>query len=382
MEWTKKQLDFLNIAGVSSGFVFLTGKAGTGKTTILKEFINRHNKPVVKLATTGIAATLFGGQTIHSFFAIPPLNILTEDNCIFVKRDTRLLWNMARVIIIDEASMLRPDIIDFIDLQLKKNNCKSLSSKLIIFAGDFKQLQPITDNTSKPYLEERYGHIDFRNAHCINNLKTIELDEVKRQSNPIFINSLNVIREGKPTKYFDRFKKNTNNGIRLCPYRAQADKYNTIELNKLKGKSITFNAIVEGQIKPSDFTIPFSITVKEGAKIMYLTNDENLSNGDIGVFRVINDKYFFESKKGIFRIVPIQMEKQKYIYDEDDGLKLITVGSIQQMPIQLAFAITIHKSQGQTFEEITIDNSKGMFTENQLYVALSRVTGPKGLSII
>ncbi len=393
MNWTSKQKDFLGFAiNVNSYLgkqIFLTGKAGTGKTTVLREFIkivSEQNVGVACLATTGVAAQLLKGQTLHSFFAVKPYNILTSTDAIFVRKQTRNIWNTAKIVIIDEASMLRPDQVDFINIQLLKNGCRPLTSKFLMFCGDFKQLPPIVDATAKAYLEEEYGNIDFRKAHCLSKIQTIELTEVMRQSDQEFIDGLNLVRDGQKANYFKEFivPKESQSGVILCPYKKQVDRYNSHGLKNLPGDEIVLEGKISGDIKDDDFIIPPVIKVKHGAKVMICANDNErgLINGDLGTFEVEKNKFYFVNEKGSkFLLEPVESEKFKYILG-NSKLELIKIGTMVQYPIIVAYALTIHKAQGQTFEDITIDASEGMFEKQQLYVALSRVSAPHGLKII
>lgn len=208
-----------------------------------------------------------------------------------------------------------------------------------------------------------------------------------RQSDPDFIDALNLIREGQRSDYFRSFVGvEPNGGIVLAPHNATVEDYNRRGLAQLNGETFEFTAVVEGErMKPQDFNMEEVVTVKNGAKVMYLVNskDAPLRNGTMGVFVSHKGCHYIRVDEIDYPLEPAKVTKKEYVLDkEKNDLVLKEVGSITQMPIRLAYAVTIHKSQGLTMDEITIDLSKPCFAPEQLYVALSRVTSPQGLRIL
>lgn len=388
---TDSQNSFLESA-LSGVNIFLTGKAGTGKSFIVKraiESLKKIGKQVVALAPTGIAATNIEGQTIHSFFNVQPFGVVKFEDCRFLKSQKRDIIRKVDTFIIDEVSMLRPDLLDAINMTMQKNGCGSLSQKQVIFVGDLKQLPPVADDNTKSVLFEIYRSLQFDSARVYNKINpvVIELTDVLRQDNPEFIENLNIVREGGKSEYFRQFVGKGQKGVVLAPYNATVAKYNKIGLDDIKDtKSLTFNAVIEGDAKISDFNLEPILNVKHGAKIMYLVNSPNtpLCNGTLGTFIADRDGNYFIKVNGTEWPLEIKtFTKKEYIYnDEKDEIELKEIGSISQYPFKLAYAISIHKSQGLTFEECTIDLTLPCFQEGQLYVALSRVKTPEGLSII
>jgi ATP-dependent DNA helicase PIF1 len=395
--YSEKQKLF--ISQVQSGKnIFLTGKAGTGKSYIVKEAIKLlrlQNKQVLAIATTGIAAHNINGQTVHSVFNLDPFGILEFDACRFLKGEKRRMLNLVDTIIIDEVSMLRPDVLDAIHWTLVKNGCDGLKEKQIIFVGDMKQLpSPLNDNTLSVLLH-KYNDIEFWNAYIYNKLNVIdvELDEILRQSDTEFIHHLNIVREGSKSEYFKRFLNKEPKGIVLAPHNSTVAKYNKAGLDSIESKLYAFEARVTGNINADDFGLETRVTVKHGCKIMYLVNSKNnnLVNGTLGIFEVIEaiegtnerDQYFINVGGVRYALESHEFTKKEYVLNaRKDALELQEIGSICQMPIKLAYALTIHKSQGLTFEHVTIDLSQPCFSKGQLYTALSRVTSPDGLTII
>lgn len=387
---SKKQDEFLKL-GLEGKNIFLTGKAGTGKSFVTKSLIEKlikQRKNVIALAPTGIAANNVGGATIHSTFSLPPFGVLDYKECNFVKPTKRVVLNAIDVILIDEVSMLRPDILDAINWTLIKNGCRnSLENIQLILVGDMAQLGIVADDNMVSVMLKEYGGTSFEFANIYKKLDIvkIELDEVLRQSDNEFIDNLNIIRDGKKSEYFRKFVKNKSNGIVLAPHNATVEKYNFEGLNSLEGEKYVFRAEIEGNLKAVDFNLDPIITVKDGSKIMYLANSKNnpLINGTLGTFIANNGKFFIEVKGEHYALEQKKFTKKDYVFNEELGMLVLKeLGAITQYPIKLAYALTIHKSQGLTFEEVTVDLTLPCFAKGQMYVALSRVTTPNGLTII
>lgn len=389
MNLSKNQQVFLTHA-LHGDNIFLTGKAGTGKTFAVKEVIKQlreKRKKVVVIAPTGVAANNVGGQTIHSMFSINPYGVASFETCNFLKQEKRRMLEAVDTIMIDEISMLRPDVLDAINWTMLKNGCGGLNKKQIIFIGDLKQLpSPINDNT-RSVLYQTYNGEEFFHAKIYPKLNVIniELDEVLRQSNEEFINHLNTIREGGKSEYFRKFVGTEPKGIILAPHNTTVDKYNKIGFDAIQGEVFTFTATVEGNVKAEDFNLPTVINVKNGCKIMYLANQigGELINGTLGIFVSHAGCHYIRVGEVDHALEPLIQSKKEYVLNESkDELVLRELGSITQYPFKLAFALSIHKSQGLTFDEVTVDLSRPCFQKGQMYVALSRVTSPDGLRII
>lgn len=389
--FSKKQQEFLD-AVLSGSNIFLTGKAGTGKSFAVKEAIRllkENKKKVIAIAPTGLAANQIGGQTVHSMFAIRPFGILGFEDCNYLRTEKRRILDAIDVIFIDEVSMLRPDILDAMNWTMIKNGCQALVHKQIVFVGDMKQLPVVLDDNERSVLYKAgYKGDIFMDAEVYSklNVKEIELDEVLRQNDKEFIDSLNIVRDGGKDPYFKQFVSLDPKGIVLAPHNSTVARYNKEGLDAIDSPLITFEATVEGKVNAEDFNVESIINVKDGAKIMYLINsskENNLFNGTIGVFVVKDDKYFIRVGANDYELMEMEFSKKEYVLDRDtDSLVLKTIGTIKQYPIRLAYALSIHKSQGLTFEEVTVDLTLPCFQKGQMYVALSRVTTPKGLRII
>ena len=309
METIEKQVEVANLSASQQLFlkaakegknIFLTGKAGTGKSYVVKQLmkiLNEQSKKFVAVAPTGIAANNIGGQTIHSLFSLNPNGVLDFKSCNFLKTEKRRLLDQVEVILIDEVSMLRPDVLDGMNFTLLKNGCAGLKTKQVIFIGDMKQLLPPLSDNTRSVLYSMYEGEEFYHAAIYKSLNVVEVEltEVLRQSDPEFIDNLNIIRDGGKSEYFRQFVSDEPDGIVLAPHNSTVELYNKQGLAKIDSPEIVFTAHVEGNIRADDFNLQSEIRVKNGAKIMYLINSNNgeLVNGTIGTFVSRNDCYFF-----------------------------------------------------------------------------------------
>lgn len=390
VNYSKGQLLFLD-AVMQRKNIFLKGKAGTGKSFITIEAIRileSQGRNVAVVAPTGVAANNVKGQTIHSMFQINPFGVATFQTCGFFKALKRLMMEHIDTLIIDEVSMLRADVLDAINWTLLKNGCAGLGKMQVIFVGDMKQLSVVVDDNTRSVLLETYNGVDFTCAKVYQSLNVlnVDLNDVLRQSDPEFIDNLNLIRDGaKSVPYFKKFIGTKTRGVILAPHNDTVQYYNTRGLDSLPGKVYSFTAEIDGKAKLADYNLDSVINVKDGASIMYLVNNpqKSLVNGTLGIFRQREGLFFIEVD-GVQR--EIQRTKfSKFAYElntQTKKLELVELGSVVQMPIKLAYAVTIHKSQGLTFDEVTIDLTRPTFGSGMLYVALSRVRTPEGLTII
>lgn len=383
---------------------FLTGKAGTGKSTFLKYIINNIDKNFVVVAPTGIAAVNVNGVTLFSFFQFPLRPLLPEDEEIktfWKDSEKRKIISSMETLIIDEVSMVRADIIDGIDYSLRKNGGNPnlpFGGKQVVFIGDIFQLEPVAKKRSGEYkiINEIYGSPYFYNAKVFEriDLFTVELQKVYRQKDSDFVSLLDKVRiknvsqvdiERINTRFFPEGElKKEEFAITLTTINALADKVNNEKLCELKTNPFIYLAEVSGEFEESKYPTDPELTLKVGAQVIFIKNDieRRWVNGTIGqIIELENSVIKVKLENGIIHSVEKRVwENTKYQYDKKNKkIEQEVIGTFKQYPLKLAWAITIHKSQGLTFDRVVIDFGKGTFASGQAYVALSRVTTFEGL---
>jgi len=373
--------------------IFLTGRAGTGKTTFLKYFRATTEKNVVVLAPTGVAAVNIQGQTIHSFFKFHPG--ITEGDIKKVYKD-REIYEKLEILIIDEISMVRSDMLDCIDKFLRINGPEPgvvFGGVQVIVTGDLYQLPPIVQRGEEMIFKLVYKSPYFFDSNSFKRGKflMIELLQVYRQSNEDFIELLDMVRTyriddehlekiNQRVCYMDSWEEF---GVSLVTTNYAADKINSDKLRELDGEARHFNGLIDGGFKLNDLPTSQNLFLKEGAQVMLLNNDSKgrWINGDIvKIIKIEDDFVRVMFDDGAFDDVGrYKWEKVKYYLNEDGKIQSEIVGSFIQFPMKLAWAITIHKGQGKTYEKVFIDFGNGTFAPGQAYVALSRCCSFEGL---
>lgn len=405
---------YINSTNVS---VFLTGKAGTGKTTFLRHIYHSVNKRAVILAPTGVAAVNAGGVTIHSFFQLPfcPYlpdvpELITEYQMPESKRQLRKeklrIIRTLELLIIDEISMVRADLLDAVDDALRRfrRNSRPFGGVQLLLIGDVQQLPPVVTDSEKPFMDKVYPSPFFFHSKALQRLNyiTIELKKIYRQQDDTFVSLLNKIRDNQ----FDqqtlqalnsRYTPNPSaegrgrQTIRLTTHNYQADTINQKHLAELPDASVTFEAEIEGNFPESAAPTDMELQLKPGAQVMFVKNDSmggRYFNGKIGTVQ----KFEKDDEEGLKIVVLDEegnriyvghevWENLKYEVDpEDNQIKQKVDGTFSQYPLRLAWAVTIHKAQGLTFDRVIIDAAQA-FTYGQVYVALSRCRTLEGLQL-
>lgn len=392
--------------------IFLTGKAGTGKTTFLKRCIRESDKKLVVLAPTGIAAINAGGMTVHSFFGMPlrmfvpsyenpnpeKVNAIGDIRSHFNYQSQKLkIMRELELIILDEVSMLRADILDMMDIALRqaRRSPEPFGGVQLLLIGDLYQLPPVLKSDEESLFKQYYSSPYFFSAKAFGEiaLHTIQLTKVYRQSDPHFLHILEDIRNGHPS---DETLRELNNNYRkeedlpaehyitLCSHNYQADAINAKYLDELPGRFYSYHAEIEGDFSPSQFPAEERLVLKKGAQIMFIRNDTGHEakyfNGKIAeVIALDEESITVEDEDGVsFTVFPETWENKKYSVDAAQQLVTKKVGSFSQLPVRLAWAVTVHKSQGLTFDKMIINVSRG-FASGQVYVALSRCRTLEGI---
>lgn len=393
----QQMLAYELIANTNSCF-FLTGRAGTGKTTFLRKVQQIVDKQFVTLAPTGISAILAGGDTIHSFFGLP-MDVCTP--CTMGKMSEARILTLIHTdtIIIDEVSMVRCDIIDAIDYTMRKILRSSLpfGGKQMIFVGDMFQLPPVVRPGAEHDLMYDLYHTDtffFYKSDVIRRIRMvkIEFQKVYRQEDEVFLRVLENVRLNKTTpedlmRLNERVTlpaKEDGAVITLASLNRTADALNQQRLDEIKAEEFVYEGTVEGKFEMKRFPVDLTLKLKVGAQVMFTRNDQlkRWANGTIGtVTKLSKDEIQVTIDGGATYIVPCcSWESYTYEYDKEERkMKKELTGTFTQYPLRLAWAITVHKSQGMTFDKLYLDLSRGMFAAGQLYVALSRVRSLGGL---
>ena len=396
--------DFVNNTNQS---IFLTGKAGTGKTTFLHNLKHKSLKRIVVVAPTGVAAINAKGVTIHSFFQLPFGPILPDSdsntssgfNKKFSKTKINIIKSMD-LLIIDEISMVRADVLDGIDKTLKRfrNRNKTFGGVQVLMIGDLQQLSPVIRENEwyilKPYYQT--GYFFSSHAYQSSNAITIELRHIYRQENPKFIEILNEIRNNTLSeasanelnkRYIKDFKPDPKEGyIALTTHNNRAEQVNNAELEAITSKEYKYKAKISGKFPDHAFPNNEELKLKAGAQVMFIKNDSSPDkryfNGKIGkIILLDNNEVVVKCPDDDYNIVTTPEEWENINYAVNPETKAITedkIGSFTQIPLRLAWAITIHKSQGLTFEKAIVD-AQGAFAHGQTYVALSRCKSLEGL---
>ena len=393
--------------------IFLTGKAGTGKTTFLNDFVKKTRKKHIVVAPTGIAAINAGGVTIHSMFGFPlrtfiptldridgnlAMNIPDLMQHFKYRKDKLKLLREVEIIIIDEVSMLRADVMDMMDFSLRhiRRNPLKFGGVQMLFIGDLYQLPPVVRDENEYIMKRYYASPFFFDAFALKetSLLTIELTKVFRQKDEVFLEILNEIRDGNLSsehfeilniRYEPDFEPKEEAYVYLCSHNRMADEINSRKLNELVGKSCFYKASIIGDFKDTQFPNDETLELKVGAQIMFIRNDASqekkyfngklaevvdLDEDEIWV-RIEGDDEDYKLKKEVW-------EQKKYTLDDEKNIQEDVLGSFEQYPIRLAWAVTIHKSQGLTFDRLIVDAGKS-FASGQVYVALSRCRTLEGI---
>lgn len=402
---TNRQLELAyNFVQFTGQNIFLTGKAGTGKTTFLKNLKEKSPKRMIVVAPTGVAAINAGGVTIHSFFQLsfaPQIGI--ENEQIRQMRFNREKINIIRsldLLVIDEISMVRADTLDAVDRVMRrfKNGRKPFGGAQVLMIGDLQQLAPVVKNEEWNLLKREYETVYFFSSKVLKQTSfiSIELKHVFRQQDDRFIEILNKVRDNKldqeavkvlNERYLPGFRPGENEGyITLCTHNIQADRINDEKLRAIQLKAQVFKAKIEGKFPDYSYPTDFELKLKVGAQVMFVKNDPSpeklFYNGRIGKITDIEDDTVFvlcPGEENEIAVSPLLWENVKYSIDENTAeIKEEVEGSFSQMPLKLAWAITIHKSQGLTFEKAIID-AEASFAHGQVYVALSRCKTLEGM---
>jgi len=420
VELSAEQVALFNYIEGEHTNIFVTGRAGTGKSTLLSYLIENTKKTFAVCAPTGVAALNVGGQTIHSLFGFPFGLLGIEDVTRHMGKRTREVLKSIEMLVIDEISMVSADLLDAMNRMLiaaRGRNRGPFGGVQVVMFGDPYQLAPVPPNdpAEKAWLGENYQSNWFFDAHVWRDadLERYELNEIFRQHDDDFKEILNAIRDGSCTQeMLDSLNKSGNRFapsddiIRLCTINNTVDSINSTKLSKLTTTAKQFQArFASGDAQSFGRQLPvdMSLTLKIGAQVMFIKNDDQSNrktkegltvrrwvNGTIGhITNIVNENHLVVEVDGEeFDVTHSTWEKVRYEVEEDfdeatqkfkEIVVPVTLAEYQQIPLRLAWAVTVHKSQGQTYEDVVIDMGRGAFSPGQTYVALSRVRSLDGL---
>lgn len=388
-----QQEKLLNEIENSSKNIFITGKAGTGKSMLLQYFKQKTKKKVVIVAPTGVAALNVGGQTIHSFFRIPP-EFVTKEKLTLNSKTALILRNIDAVVI-DEISMVRADLMDAIAYLLEeaRDNGLPFGGVQLIMFGDLYQLPPVVqDKELHKYFAHNHGGHYFFNAHCWDKQlpEIYELTEIFRQKDKNFKDILNKIRIGdSDNKVLEKLNQRViedipeDGVVTLVPTNNLVTSINRRKLDQLDSQIYSYRARITGELKQSEFPTEQELELKVGAQVMLIKNDRDKRwvNGTVGKISFLSNNEIKVDIDGIEYSVPQETwGKIRYYYNQEERkVEEDVVSSFTQFPLRLAWAMTVHKSQGQTYNSVIVNMGDGAFAHGQAYVALSRCTTLEGL---
>ena len=391
--------------------IFLTGKAGTGKTTFLRNLTLNTHKRMVIVAPTGVAAINAGGVTIHSFFQLPFGPIVPDTGTVSkslpvaglnaqkINKTKLKIMRSLDLLVIDEISMVRADLLDAIDAVLRKarRNKKAFGGVQLLMIGDIQQLAPVARPNEWELLQPYYKSVYFFDSNVLQNNPyiCIELDHIYRQNDGDFIEILNQVRNNcldmrnldmLNSRYLPDFNPRDNDGyITLTTHNYQADDINEEKLKTIKSDMLTFKAMVQGIFPENAYPTKEVLELKVGAQVMFVKNDPSSEkqyyNGKIGKIVSYNEDegLMVQCDDVVINVTPVQWQNFEYTLNEETNeIEEKEIGTFTQIPLKTAWAITIHKSQGLTFEKVIL-NAELAFTHGQVYVALSRCTSMNGL---
>ncbi|MCL1785882.1 MAG: DEAD/DEAH box helicase [Alphaproteobacteria bacterium] len=369
------------------GNMLVLGQAGTGKSTFVNYLKSASRKRIICACPTAVSALNIGGQTIHSLFQIAPRDFVMPD-LLKLKAKPRNILTAADLLIIDEISMVPPDVLDAMDIlarQARKNNAP-FGGLQVVAVGDLFQLPPVITRDAEQYYAEAYGRPNsyFFDAHAYKraDFQRADFDLVYRQNDDDLLRQLTLLRGGdtNAVEYFNSLKiddaARRASSVIITPFRAVADNINAARLSQIGAPDVTYSGELSGNFNEKDVPAPMNLTLKVGALVVFVKNGDDWHNGSMGIVCELNARdikvRLLDGDKKIVEVKMDKWEKMEYARDENDKLTENEVGSYKQFPLALGYAMTIHKAQGKTLDSVVVDISRGAFAHGQTYVALSR----------
>lgn len=367
--------------------LLIMGPAGTGKSTFVNYLKSASAKRVVCACPTAVSALNIGGQTIHSLFQIQPRDFIMPE-LLKLKAKPRNILTATDVLVIDEISMVAPDLLDAIDIlaRLARHNNEPFGGIQVVAIGDLFQLPPVITRDAMEYYRQSYGHENayFFDSFVYNraNFQKYDFNQVYRQNDLPLLENLVRLRNNDvgALSFFNDCRiddvARRDNAVIITPFRAIAERINASRLATIPAPSVSFRGELSGTFSERDVPAPIDLTLKVGALVVFVKNADKWHNGSMGIVREIGARaisvQLLSDSRDVVTVKPEKWEKIEYVRDENERLQENEVGSYRQFPLNLGYAMTIHKAQGKTLDAVVVDISRGAFAHGQTYVALSR----------
>ena len=390
-----QQAAFNTIERTNSNLLIL-GQAGTGKSTFVNYLKSVSKKRIICACPTAVSALNVGGQTIHSLFQIQPRDFIMPE-LLKLKAKPRNILNAADVLIIDEISMVAPDLLDAVDIlaRMARRNNAPFGGLQIVAIGDLFQLPPVITRDAMEYYRAEYEHDNAyffdSNAYRRADFMRYDFDLVYRQNDSELLENLRRLRHNDigALEFFNNCKINDaarrENAVIITPFRAVAERINASRLAQIDAPEVTYTGELNGNFSERDVPAPMNLTLKVGALVVFVKNGDKWHNGSMGIVRNLSAREItvelLNKSHDIVTAKPETWQKIEYVRDENDQLQENEVGSFKQFPLNLGYAMTIHKAQGKTLDAVIVDISRGAFAHGQTYVALSRTRNASDMHV-
>lgn len=376
--------------------LLILGPAGTGKSTFVNYLKSASKKRIVCACPTAVSALNIGGQTIHSLFQIQPRDFIMPE-LLKLKAKPRNILTATDVLIIDEISMVAPDLLDAIDILARyaRRNNEPFGGIQVVAIGDLFQLPPVITRDATQYYASEYGHENAyffdSNVFKRGNFIKYTFDMVYRQNDVPLLENLVRLRNNDThaLEFFNNCKINDEtrreNAVIITPFRAVAEQINTSRLAQIPEPEIAYSGVLSGNFSERDVPAPLNLSLKIGALVVFVKNGDKWHNGSMGIVRSLNAReiivQLLSDNRETVSVKPDKWAKIEYSRDENDRLIENEVGAYKQFPLNLGYAMTIHKAQGKTLDTVIIDVARGCFAHGQAYVALSRTRSASDMHI-
>ena len=376
--------------------LLILGQAGTGKSTFVNYLKSASKKRIVCACPTAVSALNVGGQTIHSLFQIQPRDFIMPE-LLKLKAKPRNILNATDVLIIDEISMVAPDLLDAIDIlaRMARRNNEPFGGIQVVGIGDLFQLPPVITRDAMNYYHEEYGATNayFFDSNVFKRAEFMKynFETVYRQNDSDLLKNLVRLR-GNDTAVLEFFNacqiddtERRKNAVIITPFRAVAERINSERLAGIAAPAVTYNGVLSGNFSERDVPAPLDLTLKIGALVVFVKNGDKWHNGSMGIVRELGARaitvQLLSDGREMVNVRPEKWEKIEYSRDENERLIENEVGSYKQFPLNLGYAMTIHKAQGKTLDAVVVDISRGAFAHGQVYVALSRTRNASDMHV-